>query len=186
MASRLGSTIAGHASLFKYRFDLDMLAERPLQQLCGVDDQRIDVGFPGLERLLAGERQQMLGKVRAARCGFVDHPRDGGELRLALHRIGEDFDRSGDDGKDVVEVMGDAAGELADRFHLFGLPDPVLGRDLVGEIAHESVEHKSVAAPQFGNAQFDLDLLAVAPQRVDLDAAAENGAFSGAQEALDA
>ena len=79
---------------FKYRFDLDMLAERALQQLCGIDDQRIDVGFPGLERLLAGERQQMLGKVRAARCGFVDHPRDGGELRLALHGIGEDFDRS--------------------------------------------------------------------------------------------
>ena len=94
VASWLGSTIAGHASLFEYRFDLDMLAERSLQQLRGVDDQRIDVGFPGLERLLAGERQQVLGKVRAARCGFVDHPRNGRELRLVLHRVGEDFDRS--------------------------------------------------------------------------------------------
>ena len=42
--------------------------------------------------------------------------------------------------------MRDAAGELADRFHLFGLPDPVLGRDLVGEIADEAVEHEAVAA----------------------------------------
>ena len=137
-----------------------------------------------LERLLAGERQQMLGEIGAARRGLVDHPRDGGELRLALDGIGQDFDRSGDDRQDVVEVMRDAAGELADRFHLLGLPDALLGRDLVGEIADESVEHEAVAAPQRGNAQFDLDLLAVAPQRLDFDAAAENRAFAGAQEAL--
>jgi hypothetical protein len=33
--------------------------------------------------------------------------------------------------------MCDAAGELADGFHLFGLPDPVFRHDLVGEIADE-------------------------------------------------
>ena len=132
--------------VFEHRFDLDMLAERPLQQFRGIDDQRIDVGFPRFERLLAGERQQMLGEVRAARRGFVDHPRDGGELRLALDRVGQDFDRSGDHGQDIVEVMRDAAGELADRLHLLGLPDPVLGRDPVGEVADESVEHEAVAA----------------------------------------
>ena len=99
-----------------------------------------------LERLLAGEREQMLGEIGAARRGLVDHPRDGGELRLALDRVGQDFDRPGDHGQDVVEVVRDAAGELADGFHLFGLPDPVLGGDLVGEIAHEAVEHEAVAA----------------------------------------
>ena len=159
--------------VFEYGFDLDMLAERALQQFCGVDDQRIDVGYPRLERLLAGERQQMLGEVGAARRGFVDHSRDGGKLRLALDRIGQDFDRSRDHGQDIVEVVRDAAGELADRFHLFGLPDPVLGRDLVGEIANESVEHESVARPQRGDAQFDLDLLAVAPPRLEFEAAAD-------------
>jgi hypothetical protein len=40
--------------------DLDMLAERSLQQLGGVDDQGVDVGLLGFERLLAGERKQML------------------------------------------------------------------------------------------------------------------------------
>ena len=123
-----------------------MLAERSLQQLRGVDDQRVDVGLLGFERLLAGERKQMLGEIRAACGGLVDHPRDGGELRFVLDGIGQDFDRPGDDGEDIVEIMRDAAGELADGLHLLGLPDAVLGRDLVGEVAHEAVEHEAVAA----------------------------------------
>ena len=101
-------------------------------------------------------------------------------------RVGQNFDRSGDDRQDIVEVMRDAAGELADRFHLLGLPDPVLRRDLVGQVADESVEHEPVTAPQRGDAQFDLDLPAVASQRLDLDTASEDRAFSGAQEALHA
>ena len=88
----------------------------------------------------------MLGEIGAARGGFVDHPRDGGKLRLVLHRVGQDLDRAGDDGQDIVEIMRDAAGELADGFHLLGLPDPFLGGDLVGEVADEAVEQEAVAA----------------------------------------
>ncbi len=132
--------------VLEHRFDLDLLAERRPQQLGGVDDQRVDVGLARLQRLLAGEGEQMLGKIGAACGGFVDHPGDGGELRLLLDRVGQDLDRSGDDRQDVVEVMGDAAGELADRFHLFGLPDAVLRRDLVGEVAEEAVEQDALAA----------------------------------------
>jgi hypothetical protein len=36
----------------------------------------------------------MLGEVGAARRGLVDHSRDGGKLRFALDRVGQDFDRS--------------------------------------------------------------------------------------------
>ena len=82
--------------------------------------------------------------------------------------------------------MGDAAGELADGFHFFGLPNPVLRRDLVGQVADETVEQEAVAAFQRGDAELDPDLRSVASQRFDLDAAAENRAFSGAQEARDA
>ena len=80
--------------------------------------------------------------------------------------------------------MRDAAGELADRLHLFGLPDPLLRRDLVGEVAEKSVEHDAVAAFQRGDAELDLELLAVAPQGLDLEAASEDLALPGAQEAL--
>ena len=94
VASWLGSTIAGHASSSNTDSISTCSPSVAPQQLGGIDDQRVDVGLPRLERLLAGERQQMLGELGAARGGLVDHPRDGGELRLALDGIGQDFDRA--------------------------------------------------------------------------------------------
>ena len=122
----------------------------------------------GSQRLLAGEREQMLGEIGAARRGLVDHPRDGGKLRLVLDRVGQDFDRSGDDGQDIVEVVRDAAGELADRFHLLGLPDPVLGRDLVGEVADESVEHEARRGV-FSAVMLSSTLISLPSRRTDLE-----------------
>jgi len=125
----------------------------------------------------------MLGQIRAPRRGFVDHPGDGGKLRVFLDRIGQNFDGPRDHRQDIVEVMGDAAGELADGFHLFGLPNPVLRRDLVGQVAYESIEHDSVAAPQRGDAQLDPDLSSVASRRVGLETAPADLVLSVAQEA---
>ena len=172
--------------VLEHRFDLDLLAERRAQQFCGVDDQRVDVGLARLQRLLAGKGQQMLGQLGAARGGLIDHPGDGGKLRLVGDRLGEDFDGAGDHGQDVVEVVGDAAGELADRLHLLGMADAVFGGDLVGEVADEAVEDDAVAALQLGDGEFDLELLAVAAQRLDLEPAAEDPAFAGEQEVLEA
>ena len=105
----------------QHRFDLDVLAKCRPQQLCGLDDQRVDVGLPRLQRLLAGEGQQMLGQIRAAFGGLVDHLGDCRELRSVGDCVGQDLDRAGDDREDVVEVVRDAAGELPDRFHLLRL-----------------------------------------------------------------
>ena len=83
----------------------------------------VDVDAARLQRLTAGEGQQMLGEVGAPRCRGADHVGDLGEMRTVLDRLAEDFDGSGDHGENVVEVVGDAAGELTDRFHLLRLPD---------------------------------------------------------------
>ena len=139
VASWLGSTVRHAGLVLEHRFDLDMLAERRSQQLGGVDDQHVDVDLARLQRLLAGEREQMLGEIRAARGGVVDHPGDRRELRLLLDRVRQDLDGAGDDRQDIVEIMRDAAGELTEGFHLFGLPDAVLRRDLVGQIAEHQL-----------------------------------------------
>ena len=60
--------------VLEHRFDLDLLAERRPQQFGGVDDQRVDVDLARLQRLLAGEGEQMLGQIGAACGGLVDHP----------------------------------------------------------------------------------------------------------------
>ena len=68
--------------VLEHRFDLDLLAERRPQQLRGSMHQRVDVGLARLQRLLAREGEQMLGQLGAARRRLVDHPGDGGKLRL--------------------------------------------------------------------------------------------------------
>ena len=79
----------------------------------------------------------MLGEVGAARRRGADHVGDLGEMRTVLDRVAEDFDGAGDHGQDVVEVVGDAAGELADGFHLLRLPDLGLGGlDLLKPLHH--------------------------------------------------
>ena len=51
-------------------------------------------------------------------------------------RVQQEVGRHHDGGEHVVEVVGDAAGQLADRFHLLGLVALVLGDALAGGVEH--------------------------------------------------
>ncbi len=88
-----------------------------------------------LQRLFAGEGEQMLGQVGAAFGGLVDQPGDGHELGLVGDGLFQNPDGAGDHGQDVVEVMRDAAGQLADRVHLLDLADLGVRGLLLGQIA---------------------------------------------------
>ena len=93
MVSWLGSTSAGQASSASCGSDLDLLAERRAQQLDGLEHQRVDVDLARLQRLLAGEGEQMPRQLRAAFGGLVDQLGDGGELRPVGDRLGQHSDR---------------------------------------------------------------------------------------------
>ena len=114
---------------------VDLLAERRMQQLGGLERQRIDVDLARLKRLLAREGEQVLGQLRAALGGIVDQLGNGGELGPVGHRVRQNSDRAGDDGEHIVEVVGDAAGQLADGIHLLRLPELGLGGLLLGQVA---------------------------------------------------
>ena len=119
-----GSTSAGHASSGKQRLDLDVLAKRRAQQLGGFENQRLDVDLARLQRLLAGECQQVLGQLGAALGRVVDHLGDRRQdAGLSATASLENFDGAGDDGENIVEVVRHAAGKLADRFHLLRLAE---------------------------------------------------------------
>ena len=64
-------------------------------------------------------------------------------FRTILDRLAEDFDGSGDHGQNVVEVVRNTTGELADGFHLLRLPD--LG--LVGLYLLKTLNHSLGLAP---------------------------------------
>ena len=65
----------------------------------------------------------------AARCAEVDAAsmkRGMSSGRSRRHASANEIERANDAGQKVIEVMGDAAGELADRLHLLGLPQAPL------------------------------------------------------------
>ena len=63
----------GRHLLLQDRVDLDLLAERRAQQLGDVEHGAVDVDIARLQRLPAGEGQQMLDQLAAAFRGLVDH-----------------------------------------------------------------------------------------------------------------
>ncbi len=114
----------------QHRFDGDLLAERTAQQFRHAGDQASGIDRLGIERLAPREGQQALGErgspLRAAHrvLGRAGHP--VGVDRPCLHAALQQFDVADDDGQQVIEVVGDAAGELADAFHLLGLGELLL------------------------------------------------------------
>ena len=74
-----------------------------------------------LQGLAAREGEELAGELGAP----VGRVRDGLDVAAAplVRQVGaaELVDRGADDGQQVIEVMGDAAGQLADGLHLLGL-----------------------------------------------------------------
>ena len=87
------------------------------------------------QRLLARERQHALGELDAPLRRLVDGLAYLGELGLPGDGARQHLVHADDDGEDVVEVVGDAAGQLADRLHLLGLAQLLLELDALGHVA---------------------------------------------------
>jgi hypothetical protein len=83
--------------------------------------------------------------------------------------------------EDVVEIVGDAARQRADRLDLLRLAQLRLEREALdlgalaaADVADERGELVFVLAAQRGDGQLDRDLAAVAVQRLDLDQAVQD------------
>jgi hypothetical protein len=113
--------------------DLDLLADCGQQFRC-LDDQRVDVGRLRTQRLLVSEREQMPCQRGASFGRLVDQLGYHHKLWIMGNRSGQHFDGADDDGKHVVEVVGHAAGELADRVHFLRLPKLTFGLARLGNI----------------------------------------------------
>ncbi|GJD67564.1 hypothetical protein MMMDOFMJ_0480 [Methylobacterium gnaphalii] len=110
-----------------HRLDLDRLAERAPQQLRHAGDEAVRLDRLGRQGLLAGEGEEAVGQRRGAVRALQPLLNIVLELppvcRLAAIRLTlQHVQVADDDRQHVVEVVGEAAGELAHRFHLLGLP----------------------------------------------------------------
>ena len=110
-----------------------MLPDQALEHRDRLADRGVEMQDARLEHLLSAERQELLGE----RGGSMRRPLDQIEvlarLGAPLEALQEDFAATMDDRQEVVEVVGHAAGETADRVHLLGLQERLLSpRHLFG------------------------------------------------------
>ncbi len=119
------------------RRDLDVRRQRATEQPDDAGDEILDIDRPRLQCLASGEAQQPLGQIGAAvrsRDRRLDELGDEGRIGEPLaqrHEVAEHHRQQ------IVEIMGDAAGELADRLHLGGLHDRRLGGLLAGDVERQ-------------------------------------------------
>ena len=104
------------------------------------EHQRVEVERARLQRLPAGEGQQPPGqRRRRARPPASASAERRGARRSCAESRRQQLEVADDDGQQVVEIVRDAAGELADRLHLLRLAQLRLGFAL-GDVAQDDDE----------------------------------------------
>ena len=103
----------------------------------------------------------MARQFRASARRITDELGIGGQLRLVGDAFSQKLDAAGDDRQHIVEVVGDASGELADSLDLLRLPELLFRCQLGRQIPHEHVEYVAAATPDGGHGDFDHHIQAV-------------------------
>ena len=114
--------------------DLDSAAHQRADQLRDALDLRPHIEHLRRQRLPPGKGQKLAGELR----GAVDRVRNRIDVTaapvLAEIAAAQEVGRRADDGEKVVEIVRDAAGQLADRIHLLGLAKRLLGLPPLGDV----------------------------------------------------
>ena len=131
-------------------FELDLLADQPAQHHLQFRQHVGELQHLRPQRLPARERQQLPHQARRP-VGVLPDLHDVLERRVGRPVVDEQQVGIADDrGQHVVEVVRDAAGELADRLHLLPLREILLQRLLLGHVERDDADAGAVAAARFG------------------------------------
>ena len=110
----------------------NFLADEPLEQHAEVAQCFAEIEHLRTQGLLARERQQLPHK-RGRAIGVLLDLHDVLKGRIGrLVRVQQEVGRHHDGGEDIVEIVGDAARQLADGLHFLLLLDAVFKRALRG------------------------------------------------------
>ena len=100
----------------------DARRQQALERLRDLRNERPDVERLRLDRLAAAEAEQFADQVPAAVTGVDQRAQVlARRFLVRLQRHADQLRAGHHDGEDVVEVVRETAGELADRFHLLRL-----------------------------------------------------------------
>ena len=120
-----------------HQVELDLLADQAAQQHGEIGQRVAEIEHLRPQGLAARERQQLPHQRRRAGRVLLDL-HDILERRIGrLVRVQQEIVRHHDGRKHIVEIVRDAAGELADHVHLLRLVDLVLERSPLGGLQHD-------------------------------------------------
>ena len=122
-------------------FNRDLFAQRAPQQVGHTCDQAPEIDWFRIERLLTRESEQALcQRFRAARAAhrIVHGPFQPVNIEIGPAEVSlQRFEIADDDCQQIIEVVRDAACELADAFHLLRLPGALVCGAPFGEVARD-------------------------------------------------
>ncbi len=119
-----------------------------------------DVEDLRLQRLPAGKGQQLRGELGGALDGLGDGVDIAAAALLRQLAPAQEVGGRADDGEQIVEVVRDTAGELADRLHLLRLPQRFLAAAALGDV--DQLRHRArdvaVAVEHGAHAEIEIAL----------------------------
>ena len=125
---------------------IDVLADHAREHLQVLGDHLVQIEHFGGQHLFAAEGQQLPGQRSGALRGIGDFLRRAAQPRIGTEPIEQKLGVAGDHHQQVIEVVRDAAGEAADRFHFLRLTELQLQRSGLGDVFHEDFEGASFFA----------------------------------------
>ena len=156
-----------------------------LSNLCTEFEQQVAVDLDRPQRLPSAECQQATGEFRAALAGAADVFGKQLEVFPRLELVRQKLRIADDDGQQIVEVVGDAAGELAHGLHLLGLDQLLFGALAVGEVMNDADEDGFAVLLGLADRQVHRKGRAVLAPALNFPADADDLAFAGPVEIVD-
>ena len=118
----------------------DVFPDDPLEELLHPSHQLVQVCRGGLDVPLAAEGEQAAGQVGGALRGGRDlHHLVAHRVRVVEVQL-EEFAVAADDGEDVVEIVGDSAGQKPHRLQFLGVAQLFLQPVALGQVEGDGQE----------------------------------------------
>ena len=107
----------------RHDVERDVFANEPTQQLADTGDQLVQIDPCGPQHLLAAECEQLSGQARGALGRFDDFVHIAPAPVFRREAVCGELGVAEDGGQKIVEIVGDAAGEVADGVHFLRLAE---------------------------------------------------------------
>ena len=99
-------------------------------------DDGVEFDRRALVLVAAAKGENLADEVAGALAGTGNGIDKGSRFMAGLEREQRELGRAHQAGQDVVEIMRDAAGKLADKFHFLGLEELRFDPFLLGQVEH--------------------------------------------------